>query len=69
MEEFDLEFYKQLVRYPQDVIPTLDMAVNEIFFERYPAAVLEHQIQIRPFNSHRTKSMRALNPEGNYHVY
>lgn len=64
METFDPEFYKQLVCYPQEVIPTLDMAANEIFFEKYPAAVIEHQIQVRPFNSHKTKNMRSLNPEG-----
>ena len=41
------------------------MAVNEIFFERYPDSILEHQIQVRPFNALKTKSMRNLNPEGN----
>lgn len=64
LESFDPELYRQLVCYPQEVIPTLDMAVNEIFFEKYPAVVLEHQIQVRPFNSHKTKNMRGLNPEG-----
>lgn len=39
------------------------MAVNEMFFERYPAAILEHQIQVRPFNADKTRNMRALNPE------
>lgn len=65
MEEFDQQFYKHLIRYPQDVIPTLDAAVNEVFFERFPAAILEHRIQVRPFNAHRTKNMRALDPVGN----
>lgn len=51
--------------YLQEVIPTFDMAVNEIFFERYPDSILEHQIQVRPFNALKTKSMRNLNPEGN----
>ena len=45
------------------VIPTLDMAVNEMFFERYPDTVLSHQIQVRPFNADKTRNMRALNPE------
>ena len=40
------------------------MAVNEMFFERYPDTVLEHQIQVRTFNADKTKNMRALNPEG-----
>lgn len=41
------------------------MAVNEIFFDRYPDSILEHQIQVRPFNALKTKNMRNLNPEGN----
>lgn len=52
------------MNYPQEVIPTFDMAVNEIFFEKFPDASLEHQVQIRPMNADRTKNMRALNPEG-----
>ncbi|KAK2576633.1 hypothetical protein KPH14_005299 [Odynerus spinipes] len=63
LEIFDEQLYRQLICYPQEVIPTMDMAANEMFFERYPAAVLEHQIQVRPFNVTRTKSMRLLNPE------
>lgn len=42
------------------------MTVNEMFYERYPAAVLEHQIQVRPFNAEKTKNMRSLNPEGTF---
>merc|ERR1712106_1009567 len=34
-----------------------------MFFERYPDTILEHQIQVRPFNADKTKNMRALNPE------
>jgi len=45
------------------------MAINELFFEKHPAAVLEHQIQIRPFNSDVTTSMRNLNPEGVLNQY
>ncbi|XP_012289041.1 DNA replication licensing factor MCM4 [Orussus abietinus] len=63
LEAFDEQLYKQLICYPEEVIPIMDMAVNEMFFEKYPAAVLEHQIQIRPFNAAKTKNMRLLNPE------
>lgn len=63
LKAFDTELYRQLVCYPQEVIPTFDMAVNELFFERFPDSVLEHQIQVRPFNAMRTKNMRSLNPE------
>lgn len=48
----------------QEVIPTFDMAVNELFFERFPDSVLEHQIQVRPYSAVKTRNMRALNPEG-----
>ncbi|CAH1110040.1 unnamed protein product [Psylliodes chrysocephalus] len=63
LETFDVSLYRQLVCYPQEVIPTFDMCINEMFYERYPAAVLEHQIQVRPFNAEKTKNMRSLNPE------
>ncbi|XP_069777639.1 DNA replication licensing factor MCM4 isoform X2 [Narcine bancroftii] len=63
LRAFDPELYRQLICYPQEVIPTFDMAVNELFFERFPDSILEHQIQVRPFNALRTKNMRSLNPE------
>lgn len=63
LEAFDEQLYNRLVCYPQEVIPAFDMTANEMFFERYPAAVLEHQIQVRPYNVTRTRSMRLLNPE------
>lgn len=63
LREFDADLYRQLINYPQEVIPTFDMAINELFFDKFPAAVLEHQIQIRPYNAEKTRNMRSLNPE------
>ncbi|ESO98208.1 hypothetical protein LOTGIDRAFT_206222 [Lottia gigantea] len=63
LREFDPDLYRQLVSYPQEVIPAFDMAINEMFFDRFPDTVLEHQVQIRTFNAEKTKNMRALNPE------
>uniref|UniRef100_A0A665X111 DNA replication licensing factor MCM4 n=1 Tax=Echeneis naucrates TaxID=173247 RepID=A0A665X111_ECHNA len=63
VQSFDAELYRQLVSYPQEVIPTFDMAVNELFFERFPDSILEYQIQVRPYNALKTKNMRNLNPE------
>jgi len=63
LKEFDAELYRQLLCYPQEVIPTFDMAVNEMFFERFANATLEHQIQVRPYNADKTSNMRSLNPE------
>ncbi|XP_065208146.1 DNA replication licensing factor MCM4 [Planococcus citri] len=68
LESFDADLYQQLICYPQEVIPAFDMAANEMFFEKHPAAVLEHQIQVRPYNSRKTKNMRALNPEDIDHL-
>ena len=45
------------------MIPTFDMAVNEIFFSRYPDSALEHQILVRTYNVDKTMTMRSLNPE------
>ena len=39
------------------------MAVNEIFFSRYPDSALEHQILVRTYNVDKTMTMRSLNPE------
>ncbi|MEQ2298935.1 DNA replication licensing factor, mcm4 component, partial [Ameca splendens] len=63
VQSFDAELYRQLICYPQEVIPTFDMAVNELFFERFPDSVLEYQIQVRPYNALKTRNMRNLNPE------
>ncbi|EDW02583.1 DNA replication licensing factor MCM4 [Drosophila grimshawi] len=63
LKTFEQDLYRQLICYPQEVIPGFDMAINEMFFERYPAALLEHQIQVRPFNADKTRNMRSLNPE------
>lgn len=63
LKTFDADLYRQLICYPQEVIPTFDMAVNEVFFEKYPDAQLQHQIQVRTFNVDKTKNMRSLNPE------
>uniref|UniRef100_A0A6Q2Y095 DNA replication licensing factor MCM4 n=1 Tax=Esox lucius TaxID=8010 RepID=A0A6Q2Y095_ESOLU len=63
VQSFDADLYRQLICYPQEVIPTFDMAVNELFFERFPDSILEHQIQVRPYNALKTRNMRSLNPE------
>lgn len=62
IKQFDEILYNQLVRYPQEVIPALDMTTNEMFFEMFPDAMLEHQIQVRPFNVVKTTNMRMLDP-------
>ncbi|KIH46872.1 hypothetical protein ANCDUO_23071 [Ancylostoma duodenale] len=44
-----------------DVIPYLDMTVNEIYQEKYNR-VLATPIELRPFNADKTRNMRSLNP-------
>ncbi|KAI1280494.1 DNA replication licensing factor mcm4-A [Halotydeus destructor] len=63
VQQFDADLYRQMVSYPQEVIPAFDMAVNEVFQEMYPEANLPHQINTRPYNVARTTSLRSLNPE------
>ncbi|XP_061652360.1 DNA replication licensing factor MCM4 [Phyllopteryx taeniolatus] len=63
VQAFDAELYRQLISYPQEVIPTFDMAVNELFFERFQDSSLEYQIQVRPYSAVKTRNMRNLNPE------
>merc|ERR1719341_3037179 len=60
---YDEGLYRQLVCYPQEVIPVLDMAVNELYFTKYPDSELPHQIQVRPYNADKTANMRELNPQ------
>ncbi|MCP3664517.1 MAG: minichromosome maintenance protein MCM, partial [Gammaproteobacteria bacterium] len=62
IKSFDDYLYTQLIQYPQEVIPILDMAVNEIFFEKFPDTELVHQIQVLPYNAEITKNMRTLDP-------
>ena len=63
IKQFDVDLYRQMVSYPQEVIPAFDMAVNEIFQEMYPEQTLPHQINVRPYNVDKTSNLRSLNPE------
>ena len=46
LHQANSDLYSQLVRYPQEVIPTFDLATNELFGKLYPETVLAHQIQV-----------------------
>ncbi|XP_054161735.1 DNA replication licensing factor mcm4-A-like [Oppia nitens] len=61
---FDPTIYRQLISYPQEVVPAFDMAVNEVFTELYPEGIAEmDRICVRPYNVAKTSSLRDLNPE------
>ncbi|CAG7717467.1 unnamed protein product [Allacma fusca] len=63
LHQYNTEMYQQLICYPQEVIPVMDIAVNELFHDFFPNVNLSQQIQVRPFNAEKTKTMRYLNPE------
>lgn len=46
LRQYNQELYGQLVRYPQEAIPTFDVGTNELFQQLYPDTCLEHQIQV-----------------------
>lgn len=60
--KYNEHLYNQLVAYPQEVIPTFDMALNEIINEKYPENVSQ-RVYIRPYNVCKTSNIRNLNPE------
>jgi len=64
LKEFDPVFYRQLINYPSELIPIFDMATNELFYNSVnkDGGVLEHQIQVRPYNVDRENSLRGLDP-------
>ena len=46
LAQFSRDLYSQLVRYPQEVIPTFDLATNELFSKLYPDTTLREGIQV-----------------------
>eukprot|EP00045_Choanoeca_perplexa_P011949 m.128406 g.128406 ORF g.128406 m.128406 type:complete len:788 (-) comp15826_c0_seq4:218-2581(-) len=58
----DPELYRQLVRYPQEVIPILDRALADVYADLTDEP-MQHQAQLRPYNLDGGKTMRDLNPE------
>ena len=73
-EEAVKELYLQLVSYPQEVIPVLDMVMEDLFVQMYPErADVEgrRKLQVRVYNLSKSKQsehnhvkrMRELDPE------
>lgn len=61
--------YHQLVKYPQEIVPIMDMMINQVYQERFIvteedqiAYNLSSKIQVRPFNLRHLSQMRALDP-------
>jgi len=68
LHAYDSELYKQLVAYPQEIIPIFDIVINleinsmarDLSFNADREE--EVQIQVRTYNLLQTKNMRDLNP-------
>lgn len=58
-----LTFKQQLTQYPQEIIPLMDMVINEYFAELFPEVdISADPIQVRPFNLDQSVNMRDLDP-------
>lgn len=69
MRNFSSTLYYQLVRYPQEVIPTFDLAANELFNDLYPESILPHQIQVLTFESIRTHVNVSYEEKKSYELW
>lgn len=55
--------FEQLLTYPQEIIPLMDMTVNEVFGELFPHEASSFEpIQVRPFNIERHVNLREMSP-------
>jgi DNA replication licensing factor MCM4 len=64
-EQEDTQLYHHIVNYPQEVVPLIDLVVNEIYRISFGLDENTPQvIRIRPFNLLKLKKMRDLNPVG-----
>ena len=60
--------YQQLIRYPQEIVPIMDLVVHQEFLQQRgdpvadEAAMGGHRIQVRPFNLQDVHKLRNLDP-------
>ncbi|KAJ1948903.1 MCM DNA helicase complex subunit [Linderina macrospora] len=55
--------YRQLVNYPEEVVPIMDYVLTELFLEQFPNADLtQTDLKVRPYNLTTSTNMRSLNP-------
>jgi DNA replication licensing factor MCM4 len=60
------KLFKQLVQYPQEIIPLMDHVLTELFLDRFESSPLPpgQSLKVRPFNLPTSVNLRELNPEG-----
>ncbi|KAI8321930.1 MCM-domain-containing protein [Martensiomyces pterosporus] len=57
--------YRQLVNYPEEVVPIMDYVLTELYMEQFPDAdvdLAQSDLKVRPYNLTTTTNMRDLNP-------
>ncbi|KAJ2556987.1 MCM DNA helicase complex subunit [Coemansia sp. RSA 1933] len=57
--------YKQLVNYPEEVVPIMDYVLTEMYMEQFPEAdaeLVQADLKVRPYNLSASTNMRDLNP-------
>jgi DNA replication licensing factor MCM4 len=63
-DEHGYHLYRDLVRYPQEMVPIFDLCVYEEFHRLYGEEADEQKrFQVRVFNLDQVKAMRDLNPK------
>eukprot|EP00126_Sphaerothecum_destruens_P009742 Sdes_comp20576_c0_seq1m15477 len=60
--EFDPVLYKQIINYPQEIIPLFDLVIGKLVYDDEDEAE-SNPIQVRTYNLNLTTNMRDLNPE------
>ncbi|KAJ2071943.1 MCM DNA helicase complex subunit [Coemansia sp. S155-1] len=57
--------YRQLVNYPEEVVPIMDYVLTELYLEQFPSAdvdLAQSDLKVRPYNLSTSTNMRDLNP-------
>ena len=55
------KLYVQLIRYPQEMIPIMDLVVDQVFKRQFGERSLrDHRIQVRTFNLRECRPVRDL---------
>lgn len=62
IKNYDVNLYDQLLNYPQEVIPIMDLVVHHCYTALFPDSEERH-IEVRPYGLSHITAMRDLNPE------
>eukprot|EP00965_Chrysotila_dentata_P067733 2241315-Pleurochrysis_carterae.AAC.1 len=61
LQSFDEGLYKQVVSYPSEVVPMVDMVLGKLIEELFPDAG-PYRVMVRPFNLPKENKLRELDP-------